>query len=263
VWTERYASVCQKHRDVVAAYEWAEGRIALLLRQPVVPQPQDRPTWFDDTRRVAHAVISDLRAAGLEGPIEILQWHLPGHASTILNHWSCRYEGDPAPRAQLARFIERQFFDGACVTRPEGDAPGPLEGPSSVLARLARRGARQPVNERRLLAWYRDMLPCWLGADPPIRRRLIFIFHRWIAHQVLETEGREPRAFASGLRPGRLPYLLLRAVPVTERDRWRPWVRLVVADLRLALTQRAAHEAWIKWLFLIPYSVPVSRGASW
>ena len=50
-------------------------------------------------------------------------------------------------------------------------------------------------------------------------------------------------------------------IPPRERAAWRPWVRLVVADLQQALARPAARrdEAWLRSLFLIPYRAPLTR----
>jgi hypothetical protein len=64
-------------------------------------------------------------------------------------------------------------------------------------------------------------------------------------------------AAAADLEPqGMLARALNEMVPA-ESEGWRQFVRAVVANLRHALllpvTRR--NEAWVRWLFLIPYSV--------
>lgn len=62
---------------------------------------------------------------------------------------------------------------------------------------------------------------------------------------------------------GALAALLEQALSEDERRAWRPWIGLVVADLRRALAwPKRQTEAWRRWLFLIPYSVPVPIAAA-
>jgi hypothetical protein len=108
--------------------------------------------------------------------------------------------------------------------------------------------------------WYRDMTPCWMTAEPFRRRRLILRTHRWIAERVLEplAHGEEP--FVVDLEAqGVLAQSLVRTIPQPELETWQPWVRLALADLRQALasTPSPRSEQWVRWLFLIPYSIPV------
>src|SRR5256712_10281826 len=58
------ASVCCRHPDLVAVYEAPDGRLALLLRQTLVPLGEERGRWFNDTRRAAHAAVASLPPAG-------------------------------------------------------------------------------------------------------------------------------------------------------------------------------------------------------
>ena len=37
IWEDRYIEVCRRHPDLVAVYESPRGRLALLLRQTLVP----------------------------------------------------------------------------------------------------------------------------------------------------------------------------------------------------------------------------------
>jgi hypothetical protein len=112
--------------------------------------------------------------------------------------------------------------------------------------------------------WYRDMTPCWMTAEPFRRRRLILRTHRWIAERVLEplAHGEEP--FVIDLEAhGALAQSLIRSIPPPELESWQFWVRLVLADLRQALASTASprNEKWVRWLFLIPYSIPVRERA--
>ena len=113
--------------------------------------------------------------------------------------------------------------------------------------------------------WYRDMTPCWMTAEPFRRRRLILRTHRWIAERVLEplAHGEEP--FVIDLEAhGALARSLTRKIPPPELDAWQFWVRLVLADLRQALasTPSPRNEEWVRWLFLIPFSIPVGDRAA-
>jgi hypothetical protein len=63
---------------------------------------------------------------------------------------------------------------------------------------------------------------------------------------------------AADLRPeGALTQSLAAQVPPDDAAEWRHFIDLVVANLRHALlvpvTQH--NEAWVRWLFLIPYSI--------
>ena len=115
--------------------------------------------------------------------------------------------------------------------------------------------------------WYRDMTPCWMTAEPFRRRRLILRTHRWIAERVLEplAHGEEP--FVIDLEAhGALAQSLTRRIPPPELEAWQFWVSLVLADLRQALasTSSLRNEEWVRWLFLIPYSIPVrGRADRW
>jgi hypothetical protein len=113
--------------------------------------------------------------------------------------------------------------------------------------------------------WYRDMTPCWMTAEPFRRRRLILRTHRWIAERVLEplAHGEEP--FVLDLEAhGMLAQSLARTIPPPELEAWQPWVRLALADLRqaLALTPSPCNDEWVRWLFLITYSIPVRGRAA-
>lgn len=108
--------------------------------------------------------------------------------------------------------------------------------------------------------WYRDMTPCWMTAEPFRRRRLILRTHRWIAERVLEplAHGEEP--FVVDLEAqGALAQSLVRTIPPLELETWQPWVCLALGDLRQALasTPSPRSEEWMRWLFLIPYSIPI------
>src|SRR5206468_12428322 len=86
--------------------------------------------------------------------------------------------------------------------------------------------------------------------------------HHWIVERVLLPIARGEPPAAADLRPtGRLVCRLVRVVPPGEFDLWKTWIRLTIGDLQSALVWPADRrtEAWVRWLFHIPYSVPVTR----
>jgi hypothetical protein len=101
----------EAHPDLVAIFQSRRGRIALLLRQTMVPLVEERSKWLDETRRTARAVIIALRAAGLTGPWLVLQWRSLGQVAEVLHGWRCRYDADPVRRAELTRIVERRLAD--------------------------------------------------------------------------------------------------------------------------------------------------------
>ena len=101
MWDETYTSVCRHHPDVIAAFESPYGRLALLLRQTLIPLLEDRARWLDDTRRVARAVVANLRSAGLVDDVTILQWQPLRQVAHVMRRWDCCYESDTAGDAEL------------------------------------------------------------------------------------------------------------------------------------------------------------------
>ncbi len=247
--SDRLALVCRRHPDVVAVWEGPDGTLGLLLRQTLLPMNAERGRWFHDTRRAARAVTSDLRAAGIERETTVLQWRTLDDIAAILTDWKRRYLGDAERLAQLTDIVAACVIDRA-VTLDDREAVHPAAGPVPEL----------PVAPT-LLQWYRDMSPCWLGAEPRVRRRLILKTHRWIVERVLAPIARGDAPATDDLAPsGRLVWMLVRLVPATHFDVWRPWIRLTLADLTRALSWPPARrtDAWIRWLFVIPYSIPVT-----
>jgi hypothetical protein len=132
----------EAHPDLVAIFQSRRGRIALLLRQTLVPLPEERSKWLDETRRSARAVIAALRATGLTGPWLVLQWRSLGQAAEVLHGWRCRYDADPVRRAELTRVVERRLADQRYLDaararldsgRWSGDASRPpLDDPTGV-----------------------------------------------------------------------------------------------------------------------------------
>lgn len=228
MWTEAYAAVCRQQPDVIAVFESPHGRLALLLRQSLVPLPEERACWFDATRRAARSVTRSLRSAGLVDDVTILQWRPLRQIAHIMKCWDCCFEGDSVRYAELADIVS---------TRPPDGGPTP---PTAGVGR-----------------WYRDMTPCWMTAEPSRRRRLLLRTHRWIADYVLEPIARGGEPDPADLED--LAKALAGTVPARELDQWRPWIRLALADLRQALAWPSAQrsEAWARWLFLIPYGIPL------
>jgi len=245
------ASVCCRHPDLVAVYEAPDGRLALLLRQTLVPLGEERGRWFNDTRRAAHAAVASLRAAGVTQDVTVLQWRPLPDVATILEGWRCRYLGDSERYVQLADIVGARLGD----RKPAGAVPH-RGGAEAALSAAAL--AISPT----LLEWYRDMAPCWLAVESPVRRRLILRTHHWIVERVLLPIARGEPPAAADLGPtGRLVCRLVRVVPPGELDLWKTWIRLTIGDLQSALVWPADRrtEAWVRWLFHIPYSVPVTR----
>ncbi len=116
------------------------------------------------------------------------------------------------------------------------------------------------MNTESLIRWYRSMAACWLAVEPPVRRRLMLATHHWIVDAVMVplSRGEEPRVdeLVAG---GALHAMLARTVPDGELSQWRFWVWLAVHDLRRALawSPERRSDSWARWLFLIPYSIPV------
>lgn len=248
MWLERDAAICRLHPDVVAVYESRRGRLAVLLRHTMVPLAEERAEWREATRRASVAVIRALRAAGRRGPVIVLQWRPLAEAAHVLYGWACRYDGDPDRRVELTELVRVAVTERRHAALPadaiRGQATDGLAG-----------GVEGP-----LVRWYEDMAPCWLGAEPPLRRRLILRTHRWIVERVLVPGSRgEPRSVDDVRREGRLVSMLLGAVPPAELPAWRPWIRLAATDLEHALAWPPSKRdgAWVRWLFLIPYAIPV------
>lgn len=126
----------------------------------------------------------------------------------------------------------------------------PLRGPFAAAAR-----SDKPPSS--LVIWYLGLIPHWTGAQPRLKVRLLLRTHQWIVDRILAPEV-SLAAAAADLRPdGDLTRILTDLVPDEDSQRWRQFIRVLVANLRHALllpvTRR--NEAWVRWLFLIPYSV--------
>jgi len=109
-----------------------------------------------------------------------------------------------------------------------------------------------------LVTWYLGLTHHWMGDNPRVKTRILLGTHEWIIDRVLAPAvGLD--ALAADLRPdeGALTRSLVALVPPDDVPEWHHFIDLVVANLRHALlvpvTQR--NEAWVRWLFLIPYSI--------
>ncbi len=115
--SDRYAVPGRAHRDLVAIYESRSRELALLLRQTVVPLAVEHDRWLVETRKVARAVRADLRAAGFDGRVLILQWQPLETVARVLREWTCRYDGDPARRREVQRVVARHLDDREYIAR--------------------------------------------------------------------------------------------------------------------------------------------------
>jgi len=258
MWDDRFVEVCRRHPDLVAVYESAHGRLGLLLRQTLMPLGVERVEWMAETRAVARAVINDLRAAGFVGGTVVLQWLPADDVARIVARWIRRWDGDPARRSAITAGVERAVADQTFLKMRMSSTPAPL--PVSPDERTTR--ALDETGLESLKAWYEMMAPCWLAIQPARRRRLVLQTHVWVAERVLAAADGGWAAVLKDLTPdGALVRTLNRLVPRAEASAWRLWIDVVRGDLERALRHPLARrsQAWARWLFLIPYSVPVPR----
>ena len=110
-WSDRHAEICRRHRDVIAVYESADGRYALLLADTLVPLADEHQAWLRGTRATARAVFRELRAAGLGRRFYIMQWWTLERVAHVFRWWACRFDGDPARREQHMRVVAGQLAD--------------------------------------------------------------------------------------------------------------------------------------------------------
>jgi len=312
MWAPTFEAVCRENPELVAVFESPHGRLALLLRHTLVPLPHERTRWSAETRLVANVLTKALRSAGNSDAPVVLQWRPLRQVVHILRRWPCRYDADPARRAELSEIaiarlgdrrraavlgsegredapVRREDAPVRCDDAPVGreDAPvryapasigpevplGRAEAPllASVTSPRVAGGADAGPVDQALIAWYRNMAPTWLGAEPIVRRQLILRTHRWIVECVFApgdgstdapTQAPALSTVVDQLAPtGQLAQALVATVPAGELPRWKLWIRLVLADLRRALSWPASERngAWGRWLFLIPYSIPVRQ----
>jgi hypothetical protein len=146
-------------------------------------------------------------------------------------------------------------------------APMPL--PRRRVSRRARLAASSDRLPCALVTWYLGLIPHWTSAGPRPRTRLLLRTHQWIVERIVAPEANLATA-AADLRPdGQLTRILTDLVPAEDSERWGQFIRVLVANLRHALLRPVTrrNEAWVRWLFLIPYSVkgwelPADPGAS-
>jgi hypothetical protein len=130
-------------------------------------------------------------------------------------------------------------------------------GPAPRTRRRRTAAAAPGQTPSSLVTWYLGLTPYWLGADCATKTRILLRTHEWIIDRVL-APGVGLAGAAADLSPdGALDRALAEVAGADERGEWRHFVRLVLANLRHALllpvTER--NEAWVRWLFLIPYSI--------
>jgi hypothetical protein len=257
MWLDRYSTVCQECPDLVAIYESPDGRLALLLRQTLVPLPEEFSSLRRATRGAARAATSKLRAAGFHGGFMVLQWQPLGTADAVMKDWPCRYDADAARRTQLAAVAERYAADERYLTSQAQSrrrtTPRAL-GVSPPFASSSELHALQ--------AWYDAMAPSWLGIEPLLRRALVLKTHRWIAEHILipAADGRTaPFEIRETIK--HLGSALSEMIPPDDRAVWTVWLGLVVSDLERAMRRPIDdwNQAWARWLLLIAYSVPIPR----
>src|SRR5262245_19974563 len=216
VWSDRHTVVCRRQPAVVAVWEGAGGRLALLLRHTVFPLPAERTTWLIETADVASPAIDDLRKAGCWGAPIVLNWRPPATIAHVARTWRLRYDADPNRRAELLDAVDAHLADqrASAATALAPMRVAPVDVPA--LRRL------------RVLEWYGAPAGECLGAEPTTRRHLILGAQRWIARHVLvgesnpSVEGLDDRARAA------LVADLNGALTVAERPTWRRWILRLV-----------------------------------
>jgi hypothetical protein len=256
MWLDRYSAVCRECSDLVAVYEAPDGRLALLLRQTLVPLPEEFSSLRRTTRSAARAVSGKLRAAGFRGGFMVLQWQPIGTVAAAMKDWPCRYDADAARRSQLLAVAERydadeRYLANQVQSRRRG-APRALGVPPFAAS----------AELHGLQSWYDAMAPSWLGIQPLLRRAMVLKTHRWIAEHILipASDGRTS-PFEIRETIARLGFALIDMIPPDDRAVWSVWVGLVVGDLERAVSRPSAgwNQAWARWLLLIAYSVPIPR----
>src|SRR5262245_13763566 len=273
IWEDRCIEVCCRHHNLVAVYESPRGRLALLLRQTLVPLAAEHFEWLAETRATARAVIADLRGVGFDGATVVLQWLPFGDVANIVSRWVRRWDGDQTRRTQLLAVVDshladQRFLDSQAYRKQAIEETADLQPVADpVISGGGTAGVPPVLADCRLddlRDWYARMAPCWLAIEPPLRRRLVLQTHAWIAERVLNDTGSEPAPAGAGLEhDGLLTRLLQHHVAREDRATWGPWIELVRVDLQRALTRPPARRtaAWARWLFFIPYSVSTPRRA--
>jgi hypothetical protein len=257
MWLDRYSAICQEYPDLVAVYEAPDGRIALLLRQTLVPLPEEFSSLRRITRNAARAVTGQLRAAGFRGGFMVLQWQPLETAASVMRDWPCRYEADAARRTQLTAVAERYAADERYLISQAQSRRRVAPRSLGMLPPFATASELHGLQ-----SWYDAMAPTWLSVEPLLRRALVLKAHRWIAEHIL-IPAADGRAAPVEMREtiARLGFALIEVIPPDDRAVWSVWVGLVAGDLERAMRRpsEAWNQAWARWLLLIPYSVPVPR----
>jgi hypothetical protein len=242
VWSDRHTVACRRRPAVVAVWEGAGGRLALLLRHTVFPLPTERTSWLIETADAACPVIDDLRRAGCWGAPIVLNWRPLATIAHVARTWRLRYDADPNRRAELLDAVDVHLADQHASAAPlvAPTRPAPVDVPA--LRRL------------RVLEWYGARAGEWLGAEPTTRRHLILGAQRWIARHVLAGEGTPSIEGLDDSVRAALVADLNGALTAAERATWRRWILELVASLDRALRcpSHRRDEAWARWLFMIP-----------
>lgn len=257
MWLDRYSAVCQECPDLLAVYEASDGRLALLLRQTLVPLPEEFSSLRRVTRSAARAATTRLRAAGFHGGFMILQWQPIGTVASVMKDWPCRYDADAARRTQLAAVAERYAADERYLV---SQAQSRRRNTPRALGALPPFASSTELHT--LQAWYDAMAPSWLGIEPLLRRALVLKTHRWIAeHILIPAADGKTGSFEISQTIRHLGGTLTELIPPDDRAVWSVWVGLVVGDLERAMRRPSDdwNQAWARWLLLIPYGVPVPR----
>lgn len=180
--------------------------------------------------------------------------------------WELRRFRDPGDvvrkRIEGYREVCRDPLRDPLRDRVGAEGSGPPKDRSSTSVPIADVEDPAELPVAGLCHWYQDMAPVWLSAQPLTRRRLVLRVHRWIADEILAPMSRGEPPSAGDLRPGgRFGWTLFRTVPRCEAALWDGWIRLALVDLQHALAWPPPRrsEVWLRWLFLIPYSLPVPR----
>jgi hypothetical protein len=107
-----------------------------------------------------------------------------------------------------------------------------------------------------LVTWYLGLIPHWMDAQPRLKCCILLRTHQWILERVLAPDVGLAAALGDLHPGGTLTRTLGELVPADDAEHWRQFIALVVANLRHALMLPVArrNEAWVRWLFLIPYS---------
>ena len=252
-WNDAWADACRRHPELLSVHESPRGWLALLLRRPLRPPIGERAKWLRETRRIGAGIIADLLDTGVHRQMTVLQLRPPVEVAYVLQRWSCRYDAEPRQRKEMTALADSLAVDRRRRTtrtrfsRTFGCAQPRSHDPFGLDARITR--------------WYVDMTACWRNVEPTLRRRLILRVHRWIADAVVANGAVRLSLVEQLALDGPLARALAEPVPADEAQRWQPWIRLVLHDLRWALFWPSSRrtEAWYRWLFLIPYSIPVPR----